>query len=92
MIHACFKMGGKAEVTYFGNISATHILNVGTSQGCMVNFLLCLPFLLGKWFIVPVGTMLDVVQNSFGCAENGKTDCFIVGLSYHHMLIWSGCL
>jgi hypothetical protein len=38
----------------------------------MVNFMLCLPFLLGKWFILLVGTMLDVVQNSFGYADNEK--------------------
>jgi hypothetical protein len=63
---------------YFGNISATHILNIGTSHRCMVNFMPCLPFFTGEmvyctgWYyvrcgpeqFVPVGIMLDVVQNS----------------------------
>jgi type III secretory pathway component EscS len=64
---------------------ASHILNIGTSRRFMVSFMLCLPFLLGKWFILPVGMMLDVVQNSSGCADRRKSDCSIVGVSYHHI-------
>jgi ABC-type methionine transport system permease subunit len=64
---------------------ASHILNIGTSLRFMVSFMLCLPFLLGKWFIVPAGMIMDVVQNSSGSADKGKSNCSIVGPSYHHI-------